>query len=94
MNNLIPKELRSDIETCSSLSRELHHTTRKKLTDLGQSLPPDTGDKLANIELMAEKSLTDLEECESEHKRARNVRYDFQVNIEYPNKNVFLIHSF
>merc|ERR1719309_612887 len=75
-------ELRSDIETCSSLSRELHHSTRKKLTDLGQSLPPDTGDKLANIELMAEKSLTDLEECESEHKRARNVRYDFQVDVE------------
>jgi len=75
-------ELRSDIEACSSLARELHHTTRKKLSDLGQSLPPDTGDKLANIELMAEKSLTDLEECETEHKRARNVRYDFQVDVE------------
>jgi len=75
-------ELRSDIETCSSLARELHLTTRKKLSDLGQSLPPDTGDKLANIELMAEKSLTDLEECETEHKRARNVRYDFQVDVE------------
>jgi len=75
-------ELRHDIEICSSQIRELHSTTRKKLSDLNQSLPPDTGDKLANVELIAEKTLTDLEDKESEHKTAKNVRYEFQVDVE------------
>jgi len=75
-------ELRNDIEATSSTVRELHNTTRKKLTDLGQSLPPEVADKLANVELLAEKSLSDLEEYETEHKRAKNVRYDFQVDVE------------
>ena len=77
--NLSLQELRHDIEICSSQIRELHSTTRKKLSDLNQSLPPDTGDKLANVELIAEKTLTDLEDKESEHKTAKNVRYEFQV---------------
>ena len=47
--------------------------------DLGQSLPPDTGDKLANLELGAEQAVASLGEAEQEHKRARTVRYDFQV---------------
>lgn len=75
-------ELRHDIEICSSQIRELHSTTRKKLSDLNQSLPPDTRDKLANVELIAEKTLTDLEDKESEHKTAKNVRYEFQVDVE------------
>ena len=49
------------------------------MSDLNQTLPPDTGDKLANVELMAEKTLTDLEDKESEHKTAKNVRYEFQA---------------
>ena len=73
------QELRHDIEICSSQIRELHSGTRNKLSELSQSLPPDTGDKLANVELMAEKTLTDLEDKEAEHKRAKNVRYEFQV---------------
>ena len=47
--------------------------------DLGQSLPPDTGTKLANLELGAEQAVASLGEAEQEHKRARTVRYDFQV---------------
>ena len=47
--------------------------------DLGQSLPPDTGAKLANLELGAEQAVASLGEAEQEHKRARTVRYDFQV---------------
>merc|ERR1719348_2108233 len=31
---------------------------------------------------MAEKALSDLEGHETEHKRAKNVRYDFQVDVE------------
>ena len=73
------QELRHDIEICSSQIRELHSGTRNKLSELSQSLPPDTGDKLANVELMAEKTLADLEDKEAEHKRAKNVRYEFQV---------------
>ena len=51
--------------------------------DLGQSLPPDTGDKLANLELGAEQAVASLGEAEQEHKRARTVRYDFQVRIVF-----------
>ena len=47
--------------------------------DLGQSLPPDTGTTLANLELGAEQAVASLGEAEQEHKRARTVRYDFQV---------------
>ena len=56
--------------------------------DLGQSLPPDTGTKLANLELGAEQAVASLGEAEQEHKRARTVRYDFQVTqiiFEYCN---------
>ena len=77
--NLSLQELRHDIEICSSQIRELHSSTRKKLSDLNQTLPPDTGEKLANVELIAEKTLTDLEDKESEHKTAKNVRYEFQA---------------
>ena len=49
--------------------------------DLGQSLPPDTGTKLANLELGAEQAVASLGEAEQEHKRARTVRYDFQVIV-------------
>ena len=49
--------------------------------DLGQSLPPDTGAKLANLELGAEQAVASLGEAEQEHKRARTVRYDFQVTV-------------
>ena len=55
--------------------------------DLGQSLPPDTGAKLANLELGAEQAVASLGEAEQEHKRARTVRYDFQV------LTVFLSHT-
>merc|ERR1719282_1955807 len=75
-------DLRQDIEAVSSQIRELHTSTRKKLTELGQSLPSDTADKLANIELLAEQKLTNLEDRESEHKRAKNIRYEFQVDVE------------
>merc|ERR1719150_2177403 len=75
-------ELRHDIEICSSQIRQLHSNTRTTLDELSHSLPPDTGDKLANVELMAEKTLTDLEDKESEHKTAKNVRYEFQVDVE------------
>ena len=71
--------MRQDIETVSSQIRELHTSTRKKLSELGQSLPSDTADKLANIELLAEQKITNLEDRESEHKRAKNIRYEFQV---------------
>ena len=46
---------------------------------LVQALPPDTGDKLASVELQAEKTAADLEDQETEHKKAKNVRYEFQV---------------
>ena len=55
--------------------------------DLGQSLPPDTGDKLANLELGAEQAVASLGEAEQEHKRARTVRYDFQVRIVFIHLN-------
>ena len=63
----------------SSQVRELLSDTRRKLSDRGQSLPPDTGDKLSNVELLAEKTQADLEDQETEHKKAKNVRYEFQV---------------
>jgi len=50
--------------------------------DLGQSLPPDTAAKLAGVELGAEQCVHSLAEVETEHKRARTVRYDFQVDVE------------
>merc|ERR1712012_849772 len=75
-------DLRQDIETVSSQIRELHTGTRKKLSELGQSLPSDTADKLANVELVAEQKLANLEDRESEHKRAKNIRYEFQVDVE------------
>merc|ERR1712025_302079 len=75
-------DLRQDIETVSSQIRELHTSTRKKLSELGQSLPSDTADKLANVELLAEQKLTNLEDRESEHKRAKNIRFEFQVDVE------------
>ena len=74
------QELRQDIETVTSQIRELHSSTRRQLTELGQTLPPATGDKLAGVELVAEKTQAELEESEVEHKRARNIRYEFQVN--------------
>jgi len=75
-------ELRGDIEAAASGARELHVSTRRKMGDLGQSLPPDTGTKLANLELGAEQAVASLGEAEQEHKRARTVRYDFQVDVE------------
>ena len=59
--------------------RELLTNTRRSLSELGQTLPPDTGDKLASVELQAEKTAADLEDQETEHKKAKNVRYEFQV---------------
>ena len=73
------QELRQDIENVSSQIRDLHSKTSKKLTELGQTLPPESGEKLANVELLAEKTVSDLEDKESEHKRAKNIRYEFQV---------------
>ena len=58
--------------------------------DLGQSLPPDTGAKLANLELGAEQAVASLGEAEQEHKRARTVRYDFQVIDPF---NWILLHG-
>ena len=75
------QELRGDIEAAASGARELHVSTRRKMGDLGQSLPPDTGTKLANLELGAEQAVASLGEAEQEHKRARTVRYDFQVIV-------------
>ena len=46
---------------------------------MNDSLPPDTVEKLTNVELLAEKTITDLDERESEHKKAKNVRYELQV---------------
>ena len=76
------QELRGDLEHCSAQVRELHSSSRRKQQELGQSLPPDTAAKLANTELMAEKALGELEESEKEHKRAKTVRYEFQVDVE------------
>ena len=59
--------------------------------DLGQSLPPDTGAKLANLELGAEQAVASLGEAEQEHKRARTVRYDFQVTDFNQRTHLFLI---
>jgi hypothetical protein len=75
------QELRGDIETAASAARELHLSTRRQMGDLGQALPPDTGAKLAGLELGAEQAVASLGEAEQEHKRARTVRYDFQVSI-------------
>ena len=50
------------------------------MTDLGQMLPPSCQTQLSNTELTAEKLLQQLEELESEHKRAKTVRYEFQVS--------------
>ena len=61
--------------------RELLTNTRRSLSELGQALPPDTSDKLASVELQAEKTAADLEDQETEHKKAKNVRYEFQVPI-------------
>ena len=57
------------------------YCSRDTNTDLllVQALPPDTGDKLASVELQAEKTAADLEDQETEHKKAKNVRYEFQV---------------
>ena len=64
----------------STQVRELLSSTRKSLTELGQALPPDTSDKLASVELQAEKTQAELEDIETEHKKAKNVRYEFQVD--------------
>ena len=64
----------------STQVRELLSSTRRTLTELGQALPPDTSDKLASVELQAEKTQAELEDIETEHKKAKNVRYEFQVN--------------
>ena len=61
--------------------RELLTNTRWSLSELGQALPPDTSDKLASVELQAEKTAADLEDQETEHKKAKNVRYEFQVPL-------------
>jgi len=76
------QELRSELEETCSAARELHATTRKQLSELGQLLPPDTQEKLSSTELTAEKLLGQLEDMEAEHKRARTVRYEFQVDVE------------
>ena len=72
-------DLREQLETACSAARELHTTTRKQLSDMGQMLPPSCQTQLSNTELTAEKLLQQLEELESEHKRAKTVRYEFQV---------------
>lgn len=73
------QDLRGDIESTATAARDLHLSTRRKMGDLGQSLPPDTGAKLASLELGAEQAVERLADAEQEHKRARTVRYDFQV---------------
>ena len=75
----LDQDLRQDIEAVSTQVRELLTSTRRSLSELGQALPPDTGDKLASVELQAEKTAADLEDQETEHKKAKNVRYEFQV---------------
>ena len=85
---MIRQELRGDIEAAATNARELHVSTRRKMGDLGQSLPPDTGAKLANLELGAEQAVASLGEAEQEHKRARTVRYDFQVTAFFKNMHI------
>ena len=75
-----PQELRQEIESVSTQVRELLTSTRRTLSELGQALPPDTSDKLASVELQAEKTQAELEDTETEHKKAKNVRYEFQVH--------------
>ena len=62
--------------------------------DLGQSLPPDTGAKLAQLELGAEQCVAGLGEQEQEHKRARTVRYEFQVRGRKHNRSELVIRNY
>ena len=50
---------------------------------MGQTLPTDTANQLSNIELIAEKTASDIDEAEAELKKARTVRYDFQVGDSF-----------
>ena len=88
---VIRQELRGDIEAAATSARELHVSTRRKMGDLGQSLPPDTGAKLANLELGAEQAVASLGEAEQEHKRARTVRYDFQVTAFFNHMHMYVL---
>ena len=56
--------------------RELLSDTRRKLSDRGQSLPPDTGDKLSNVELLAEKTQADLEDYRCPHCQAKRFQQE------------------
>lgn len=76
------QSLRDELEETCTAARELHTQARKQLTELGQLLPQDTQQKLSSTELTAEKLLQQLEDMEGEHKRAKNVRYEFQVDVE------------
>ena len=80
------QSLRDELEETCSAARELHTTARKQLTELGQLLPADTQSKLSTTELTAEQLLQQLEDMEGEAKRAKNVRYEFQVGIYIYNK--------
>ena len=88
-NPLNFQEVREDLEDACSCARELHSSTRKQLTELGQLLPQGTQEKLSKTELAAEQLLQQLEELEGQHKRARTVRYEFQVNYYEKNSSVF-----
>ncbi|XP_023348458.1 myosin-6 [Eurytemora carolleeae] len=82
INTAAAEEIRGDLEDACSSARELHSSTRKQLTELGQLLPQGTQEKLSKTELAAEQLLQQLEELEGQHKRARTVRYEFQVDVE------------
>ena len=45
----------------------------------GHHLPPDTLTRITATELEAETLLGQLEQMEAEHKRAKTIRYEFQV---------------
>ena len=72
-------QLREQLESACTAARQLHTTTRKQLADMGQMLPPSSQEQLSSTELTAEKLLQELEDLEGEHKRAKTVRYEFQV---------------
>ena len=73
---LLLQVLREEGDKCSSCIRDLHLSFR------GKTLPRDTNEKLSSVELMTEKCLSVLTDKETEHKRSRNVRYQFQEDVD------------
>jgi DNA-binding HxlR family transcriptional regulator len=79
---LMLQELREELENWGRQARELQTVSRRQVADL----PPDTQTRLTATELEAETLLTHLDQLEAEHKRAKTLRYEFQVLTPPPQK--------